>query len=45
MNNQWLLVLFGKQDMFFKIFDLKIVGVFMETIKTCFPNSNDFVFL
>ena len=39
------MVLFGKLDMFFEIFDLKIVSVFMETVKTCFPNGNDFVFL
>ena len=45
MDDQRLLVLFGKQDMFFEIFDLKVVGVFMETVKTCFPDGDDFVFL
>ena len=45
MNHQRLLILFGKQNVFFEIFDLKIVGVLMETIKTCFPYGNDFVFL
>ena len=45
MNDQRLLILFGKLDMFFKIFELKIVGIFMKTVKTCFPYGNDFVFL
>lgn len=45
MDDQRFLVLFGKQNMFFKIFGLEIEGIFMEAIDTRFPNGNDFVFL
>ena len=45
MNDQRLLVLFGKLDVFFERVDLKIIGILMESVKTCLPDGNDFVFL
>ena len=45
VDDQRLLVLFGKQNMFFEKFDLKVVGIFMETVKTRLPDGNNFVFL
>ena len=45
MDDQWLLVLFGKQDVLFEKVQLKSKGIFVESVKTCFPDGNDFVLL
>ena len=45
MDDKWLLVLLGKQDMLFEEFQLKVICVFMETVETCFSYGNNFVFL
>lgn len=45
MNNKRLLVLFGKKDMLFEELQLKVKGIFVDSIKTCFSYSDNFVFL
>ena len=45
MNDQRLLILFGKLDVLFEIFELKIVGVLVESVKTRLSYGDNFVFL
>ena len=43
MDDKWLLVLLGKQDMLFKNLELKRDGVFVSPVDACFTDGYDTV--
>lgn len=43
MDNQRLLILFGKEDVFFEIFELNFEGLFMGAVEARFANSGNLV--
>ena len=44
VDDQWFLISFGKQDVFFKKLELKVDGVFVETVDTGLSDGGDTVF-
>lgn len=44
MDYQWFLILFGEKNVLLKDFQLKAIGVFVESVEASFADGDDIVF-